>query len=64
MSYLNNEQQAKVYNDLIYQYQKIQEEIRLIKAKHFEVSEKDQKRINLLENELRYVYGKSQRLFK
>jgi glutamate mutase epsilon subunit len=47
MSMLTNDQKAKIYDKLIYQYQKLQEEIRQIKAKNFEVSEKDQKRINM-----------------
>ena len=64
MAQLSNDQKAKVYDQLIYQYQKLQEEVRQIKAKNFEVSEKDQNRIRLLEGEMRYVYSKSQRLFK
>ncbi len=64
MSMLTNDQKAKIYDKLIYQYQKLQEEIRQIKAKNFEVSEKDQKRINMLENEMRFVYTQSQSLFR
>jgi glutamate mutase epsilon subunit len=64
MAQLSNDQKAKLYDQLIYQYQKLQEEVRQIRAKNFEVSEKDQSRIRLLEGEMRYVYSKSQRLFK
>jgi glutamate mutase epsilon subunit len=60
---LNNEQKAKIYNQLLYQYQKVQEEIRQIKAKNFEVSESDQKKILYLEGVLRDLYGKSQKLY-
>jgi hypothetical protein len=60
---LNNDQKAKIYNQLLYQYQKVQEEIRQIKAKNFEVSENDQKKIIYLENVLRDIYGKSQKLY-
>ena len=60
---LNNDQKAKIYNQLLHQYQKVQEEIRQIKAKNFEVSENDQKKIIYLENVLRDIYGKSQKLY-
>jgi hypothetical protein len=60
---LNNDQKAKIYNQLLYQFQKVQEEIRQIKAKNFEVSEPDQKKILYLEGVLRDLYGKSQKLY-
>ena len=49
---MNNDEKAKIYDNLIYHYQKLQEEIRHIKAKNFEVSEKDQLTINELENKM------------
>jgi len=60
---MNNDEKAKIYDNLIYHYQKLQEEIRQIKAKNFEVSERDQQTINELENKMRYVYNQAQRLF-
>lgn len=60
---MNNDEKAKIYDNLIYHYQKLQEEIRQIKAKNFEVTEKDQQIINELENKMRYVYNQAQRLF-
>lgn len=60
---MNNDEKAKIYDNLIYHYQKLQEEIRQIKAKNFDVSERDQQTINELENKMRYVYNQAQRLF-
>ena len=49
MQRLTNEQKAELYNKYLFQFEKIQEQIRQIKAKNFEVSEKDQKEIERLE---------------
>lgn len=60
---MTNEEKARIYDNLIFNYQKLQEEIRQIKSKNFEVSERDQVTINELENKMRYVYNQAQRLF-
>lgn len=60
---LTNDQKAKIYDQLLYRYQKIQEEIRQIKAKNFELTNEDQKKVLYLENILRDLYNKSQKLF-
>lgn len=60
---LTNDQKAKIYDQLLYRYQKIQEEIRQIKAKNFELTNEDQKKVLYLENVLRDLYNKSQKLF-
>jgi hypothetical protein len=60
---LTNEQKAKLYNDLLFKYQKLQEEIRQIRAKNFEVSDDDQKRITFLEGVMKRVYNDTQRLY-
>lgn len=60
---LTNEQKAKIYDQMIFRYQRLSEEIRQIKAKNFEVSDKDQQTINQLENQMKIIYNDSQRLF-
>lgn len=60
---LTNDQKAKIYDQLLYKYQKVQEEIRQIKAKNFEITNEDQKKVLYLENILRDLYNKSQKLF-
>lgn len=61
---LTNEEKAKLYNDMLFRYQKMAEEIRQIKAKNFEVSDQDQKQINLIESRMKQVYNDTQRLYK
>jgi hypothetical protein len=63
MQRLTNEQKAELYNRYLYQYQKVQEEIRQIKAKNFEVSEKDQKEIERLEIIGKKIFNETSRLY-
>lgn len=60
---LSNDQKAKIYDQLLYRYQKVQEQIRQIKAKNFEISNEDQRKVLQLEHVLRDLYNKSQKLF-
>lgn len=60
---LTNDQKAKVYDQMIFRYQRLSEEIRQIKAKNFEVSERDQQKINELERQMKIIYNDSQKLF-
>jgi hypothetical protein len=60
---LTNDQKAKIYDQMIFRYQRLSEEIRQIKAKNFEVSDKDQQKINELEKQMKIIYSDSQRLF-
>ena len=46
MQKLNNDQKAQMYNKLMFQFQRLQEQVRQIKAENFEVSDKDQLKIN------------------
>lgn len=64
MQNLSNEEKAKLYNMFLFQYQKIQEEIRRIKANNFEVSADDQRRINILESQAKKIYNDTERLYR
>jgi len=44
-------------------YQRLQEQVRQIKAKNFEVSDEDQRQINIIESSMRKLYNDSQKLF-
>jgi hypothetical protein len=59
----SNEQKAKMYNQLLFQYQKLQEEVRLIKAENLNVSDSDQMRINELERKMKQVYNETKKLY-
>lgn len=63
MSTLTNEQKAQIYNKLLFQFQRLSEQVRLIKAESIEVSPQNQRKINLLESEMRKIYNETQRLF-
>jgi hypothetical protein len=49
---------------MLFRYEKMSEQIRLIKAKNFEVSAEDQKQIIVLEERMRQVYLDTQRLYQ
>ena len=63
MQKLNNDQKAQMYNKLLFQFQKLQEQVRQIKAETFEVSDKDQLKINEIEKQMRVIYNQTQKLF-
>lgn len=63
MSKLTNEQKAQVYNKLMFHYQKLSEQVRLIKAENFELSTENIKKINFLESEMKKIYNETKKLF-
>jgi hypothetical protein len=58
-----NDQKAQMYNKLLFQFQRLQEQVRLIKAENINVTDDDQKKINELEKQMKQVYNQTQRLF-
>ena len=64
MAQLTNDEKAKLYNDMLFRYQRMSEQIRQIKAKSFDVSLEDQKEINILESKMRQLYNDTQRLYQ
>lgn len=63
MANLTQEEKARLYNDMLMRYQRLQEEVRQIKAANFEVSDKDQERINQIESNMKRLYNDSQKLY-
>ena len=63
MQKFTNQEKAKLYNDLLFKYQRIQEEVRRIKAENFELSAENQKRVNFLEEQMRRIYNDTQKLY-
>jgi glutamate mutase epsilon subunit len=63
MANLTNEQKATLYNDMLFRYQRLQEEVRQIKAKSFEVSYQDQIKITQLEQQMKKLYENTMRLY-
>lgn len=64
MANLTNEEKARLYNDMLFRYQRISEEVRQIRAKSFEPSIEDQKKIDLLEAKMKQLYNDTQKLYK
>jgi hypothetical protein len=58
-----NEQKAQIYNKLLFEFQRLQEQVRLIKAENVNVTDSDQRKINELERQMKQVYNRTQRLF-
>jgi hypothetical protein len=61
--HLTQQEKATLYEDMLKRYQILQEQVRQIKAKNFEVSDEDQRQINIIEASMRKLYNDSQRLF-
>ena len=64
MQRLSNDEKGKLYNMYLFQYEKIQEEIRRIKANNFEVSADDQRKINILEAQAKKIYYETEKLYR
>jgi hypothetical protein len=63
MQRLNDQEKAKLYNEMLFKYQRLQEEVRLIKSENFDLSESDQRRINNLENQMKKIYNDTKMLY-
>lgn len=61
--HLTQQEKARLYDDMLMRYQRMQEQVRLIKAKNFEITEADQKQINLIEANMKKLYNDTQKLF-
>lgn len=61
--HLTNDEKARLYNDLLFRYQRLSEEVRQIKSKNFEVSLEDQKKINSIELTMKKIYADTQKLY-
>ena len=61
--HLTQQEKAVLYDNMLLRYQRLQEQVRLIKAKSFEVSQEDQLQINSIEESMRRLYSDTQKLF-
>jgi hypothetical protein len=61
--HLTQDEKARLYDNMLLRYQRLQEQVRLIKAKNFEVSSEDQRHINMIEETMRILYNDTQKLF-
>jgi hypothetical protein len=61
--HLTQQEKGKLYDDMLRRYQQLQEQVRQIKSKSFEVSDEDQKQINTIEATMKRLYNDTQKLF-
>ena len=52
---MTNEQKAQKYNQLMFEYTRIQNKISSIKGESFELNESQTREIRVLENQLKYI---------
>lgn len=60
---LTNDQKAQLYNKMLNQFQRLQEQVRLIKAEDMNISPENQRKIDFLENEMKKVYNETKKLY-
>jgi hypothetical protein len=61
--HLTQQEKAKLYDSMLFRYQRLQEEVRQIKAKSFEVSFEDQQKINQIESVMKRLFNDTQKLY-
>jgi hypothetical protein len=64
MQNLTNEQKAQAYNNLLHQYQRLQEQVRQIKSEEVNISDANQRKVNELEAIMKQVYSQTERLYR
>ena len=61
--HLTQQEKARLYDDMLLRYQRLQEQVRQIKAKNFEVTDEDQRQINIIEASMKRLFNDTQKLF-
>jgi hypothetical protein len=64
MQNLTTEQKATAYNNLLHQYQRLQEEVRLIRAQSVNISESDERKIVEIERRMKMIYNETEKLYR
>jgi len=59
----SNEDKAKLYNQMLFQYQRLQEQVRLIKAESIELNENQIREVQRLEAQMKKIFNDTQRLY-
>ena len=64
LSQITTEQKATAYNNLLHQYQRLQEEVRLIRAQSVNISESDERKIVEIERRMKMIYNETEKLYR
>lgn len=60
---LTNEEKAGLYNQMLFQYQRLQEQVRLIKAENLELNANQIREVQRLEAQMKKIFEDTQRLY-
>ena len=63
MQRLTDDQKAQIYNNLMKQFQRNQEQIRLIQAENIDVSPQDQLKIDQMRKEMKRLEMETKKLY-
>jgi hypothetical protein len=63
MANITNDQKAQLYNQMLFQYQRLQEEARRIKAESFEITPENQRKVNQIEAQMKKIFNDTKRLY-
>lgn len=63
MRNFSNDEKAQIYNQMLFQYQRLQEQVRLIKANNLEPNAEEQRKIIDLERQMNKIFKDTQRLY-
>ena len=63
MRQFSNDEKAQIYNQMLFQYQRLQEQVRLIKANNLELNPQEQKKVDELERQMKRLFNDTQRLY-
>ena len=58
-----NEAKAQAYNTLVFQYSRLEEQIRLIRAENFELSKEDIEKINRIKFQQELIMTEVKKMF-
>jgi hypothetical protein len=63
MANITNDQKAQLYNQMLFQYQRLQEEARRIKEESFEITPENQRKVNQIEAQMKKIFNDTKRLY-
>lgn len=60
---LSNQEKAKLYDQMLFQYQRLQEKVRLIRAENLELNANQIKEVQMLEQQMKKIFNDTQKLY-
>jgi len=60
---MNDQEKAQIYDNLIMEHRRLDNQISQIKSEHFELGVKEERQINDLKIKQKFLFDKMQRLF-